>query len=84
MAAEDYKDALVAGDEAAIEEIESFFNSAWYRILCPISAEFLMRHIRKECEGTLTVVQYDKNTIHNTQEEIYELEGILSLSEILR
>jgi hypothetical protein len=84
LAAEDYKDALVANDTASMEEIEAFFNSAWYRILCPISAEFMLKYIRRECEGSLSAVLYDQDTIHNTQEEIYELEGILSLSEILR
>ena len=52
QAVEDYRTALMAGEENKAKACENFFRSEYYMILTNVNGENLIKQIRKEVEET--------------------------------
>ena len=54
QAVQDYKKALKHNDKVEIYNLEKWFRGNWYKTLCSIDGDYLIKKIRK-------VLKYEKN-----------------------
>lgn len=58
QAVQDYKKALKHNDKVEIYNLEKWFRGNWYKTLCSIDGDYLIKNIRK-------VLKYEKNNKRN-------------------
>lgn len=58
QAVQDYKKALKHNDKVEIYNLEKWFRGNWYKTLCSIDGDCLIKKIRK-------VLKYEKNNKRN-------------------
>ena len=56
VAADDYRNALLADNQDLARSLEEFFCSSWYRELTDVDACFLISKLRQDAIDTLAVV----------------------------